>query len=168
MLPGLEQLVVQCAPSVAPSTMLAIVRVESHGNPLALNVNGKRHLVRQPSSKNEAIAWAKWLINNGYSFDVGLTQVNSRQIQRLGLLPDVMFEPCDNLAAGARILTEYYAAASRKYGVGQTALRAAISAYNSGNHTRGVTNGYVNRVTVAAEYATAPQAGQARPALVME
>ena len=31
MLPGLELLVAQCAPLVAPITMLAIVRVESVG-----------------------------------------------------------------------------------------------------------------------------------------
>lgn len=167
MLPGLDQLVAQCAPNIAPTTMLAIVRVESRGNPLALSVNGKQHLVRQPSSKNEAIAWTKWLINNGYSFDIGLTQVNSRQMQRLGLPPEVMFEPCNNLAVGARILTEYYAAAIKKYGAGQPALRAAISAYNSGNHTRGIANGYVNRVSVAAGNVTLPQIRQARPALAM-
>jgi len=167
MLPGLDQLVVQCAPNVAPMTMLAIVRVESHGNPLALSVNGKHHLVRQPSSKNEAISWAKWLINNGYSFDIGLTQVNSRQIQRLGVSPEAMFEPCENLAAGAQILTEYYARAIRKYGTGQTALRAAISAYNSGNQTSGITNGYVNRVSIAAGIEPAARTSSVRPLLAM-
>jgi len=103
----------------------------------------------------------------GYSFDIGLTQVNSRQMQRLGLPPEAMFEPCSNLAAGARILTEYYAAAIKRYGAGQPALRAAISAYNSGNHTRGIANGYVNRVSVAAGSVTSPQVSPARPALAM-
>jgi type IV secretion system protein VirB1 len=167
MLPGLEQLVVQCAPNVAPSTMLAIVHVESHGNPLALSVNGKQRLVRQPSSNIEAISWAKWLLINGYSFDIGLTQVNSRQMRRLGLQPEAMFDPCKNLAAGARVLTEYYAAAIKKYGAGQTALRAAISADNSGNHTGGIANGYVNRVAVAAGNTAAPQARPSSPTLAM-
>ncbi len=56
MLPGLEQLIVQCAPQVAPVTMMAIVKVESGGNPLALNVNGPQRLARQPGSKAGAVA----------------------------------------------------------------------------------------------------------------
>lgn len=166
MLPGLDQLVIQCAPNVAPTTMMAIVRVESGGNPLAMNVNGKQRLTRQPASVIEAVAWSWWLINKGYSVDMGLAQVNSRHLQRLGLPPDAMFEPCYNIAAGAQILTENYTEASKKYGSGQTALRAAISAYNTGNHTRGFTNGYVKKVSAAAGKWAVPKAMQERPPLL--
>lgn len=156
MLPGLEQLVLHCAPNVAPSTMLAIIKVESGGNPLALNVNGKQRLARQPATVDEALHWADWLLSKGYSVDIGLTQVNSQHLQRLNLSARQLLEPCLNVAAGAQILSENYVGASKKYGLGQQALRAAISAYNTGNHTRGLTNGYVRKVAAAAKPAAAP------------
>ncbi len=166
MLPGLDQLILQCAPNVAPTTMMAIVKVESGGNLLAMNVNGKQRLARQPASVMEAVAWSWWLINKGYSVDLGLTQVNSRHLQRLGLPPDAMFDPCYNIAAGAQILTENYAEASKKYGSGQVALRAAISAYNTGNHKAGFTNGYVKKVSIAAGKWPASQPFLERPPLL--
>lgn len=166
MLPGLEQLIVQCAPNVAPTTMMAIIKVESSGNPLAINVNGKQRLARQPASVIEAVAWANWLVDKGYSVDMGLAQVNSRHLQRFGLPPEAMFQPCYNIAAGAQILTENYANATKKFGSGQTALRAAISAYNTGNHSRGLTNGYVRKVANAASRWPPQDARQAQPQLV--
>lgn len=150
MLPGLEQLIVQCAPAVAPATMAAIVRVESGGNPLAINVNGSQRLARQPSNRKEAAGWAAWLVSRGYSVDLGLAQINSRNLARLGVSSDQMFEPCDNLQAGSRILSENYAGATQKFGAGQTALRAAISAYNTGNYRSGLANGYVDKVAASA------------------
>lgn len=131
--------------------MMAIVKVESGGNPLAINVNGSRRLARQPRSKAEALAWSEWLINRGYSIDMGLTQVNSANLAKLSTSIHAMFDPCANLAAGARILTSEYANASRRMGTGQEALRAALSAYNTGNHRAGIANGYVARVSAAAQ-----------------
>ena len=130
--------------------MMAIVKVESGGNPLAINVNGLRRLARQPRSKKEALAWSEWLIDRGYSIDMGLTQVNSANLGRLRANIQAMFDPCANLAAGASILTSEYANASRLMGSGQDALRAALSAYNTGNHRAGIANGYVARVSAAA------------------
>ena len=40
-----------------------------------------------------------------------------------------------------------YARAVARFGEGQTALLAAISAYNTGDRQRGFANGYVARVT---------------------
>lgn len=150
MLPGIEQLVVDCAPQVAPVTMMAIVRVESGGNPLAMNVNGKHRLVRQPQSRKQAIAWSEWLISRGYSVDMGLAQVNSANLRRLNVSPAELFDPCANLAAGASILSANYADAARRFGSEQAALQAALSAYNTGNHRKGFRNGYVAKVTAAA------------------
>ncbi len=155
MLPGLEQLALQCAPNVAPNTLLAVVRVESGGNPYALNVNGSQRLLRQPSSRQEAVAWASWLVTRGYSVDMGLAQVNSQHLARFGLTVEQMFDPCTNLAAGGRILGDSYASAAQRYGLGLPALRAALSAYNTGNHRDGFSNGYVAKVTAAA-YGGAP------------
>ena len=150
MLPGLEQLIVACAPQVAPSTMAAIVRVESAGRPYAININGAQQLQRQPRSAEEATRWASWLVTRGYSVDMGLAQINSGNLGRLGLTPAQLFEPCTNLRAGAKILTDNYIGASRHYGGGQAALQAALSAYNTGNYRSGLANGYVAKVSAAA------------------
>lgn len=138
--------------------MTAIVRVESGGNPLAMNVNGSQHLARQPANKNEAVRWASWLLARGYSVDMGLAQVNSRNLPRLGVSAEQMFEPCDNLNSGARILAENYSDAAQRFGPGKQALHAALSAYNTGNYRSGIANGYVAKVTVAASanYSEAP------------
>jgi type IV secretion system protein VirB1 len=162
MLPGLEQLILTCAPQVAPSTLTAIVRVESGGKPYALNVNGAQKLTRQPRDAEEAAAWADWLVARGYSVDMGLTQVNSGNLARLGLTPQQLFDPCTNLRAGGKILTENYLGAAKQYGSGQTALKAALSAYNTGNYKAGLANGYVAKVTAAADTRNAPPLQSAR------
>ena len=38
-------LIMACAPNVAPSTVQAIIKVESTGNPLAVNVNKRKGVV---------------------------------------------------------------------------------------------------------------------------
>lgn len=164
---GLEQLVLTCAAQVAPSTMTAIVRVESGGNPYAININGAQQLQRQPKSSEEASAWAEWLVARGYSVDMGLAQINSGNLGKLGLTATQLFDPCTNLRAGAKILTDSYIGAAQRYGSGQVALQAAISAYNTGNYKAGLANGYVAKVTAAASNGTAPPlrvaAGAAKP-----
>lgn len=131
-----------CAPNVAPQTIEQIITVESSGNPLAINVN-KGRLARKPSDAADAAALARDYIAKGYSVDLGLMQVNSRNLPRLGYSVEDMFEPCKNIAAGARVLTAFYAAAKPKYADEQSALRAALSAYNTGNFVDGFTNGYL-------------------------
>lgn len=136
--------------------MTAIVRVESGGKPWVINVNGTQKLTRQPRSVEEATAWANWLVARGYSVDMGLAQINSGNLSRLGLAPAQLFDPCTNLRAGAKILTENYVGAARQYGSGQAALEAALSAYNTGNYRAGLANGYVAKVTAAASPYSAP------------
>src|SRR3546814_665702 len=74
----------QCAPNVAPQTVAAIVRTESHGRPFALNVNGSTQPPRQ-SNAASAVATAQRYIAAGYSVDLGLGQINSRNMRWLGL-----------------------------------------------------------------------------------
>nr|WP_294846440.1 lytic transglycosylase domain-containing protein [uncultured Sphingomonas sp.] len=134
----------QCAPSVAPETMLAIVLTESSGEPFALNVNGGR----QPHPQNnaqEAAATARRYVAAGYSVDLGLGQINSRNMRWLGLTWETVFDPCTNVAASARVLTTNYHSV-RAGRDPQTALRVALSMYNTGSQTRGFRNGYVARV----------------------
>ena len=140
-------LIQQCAPQVAPQTVAAVIRTESGGNPLAININYKKaRLARRPANRIEAIGWAKWLIQHGYNIDMGLMQVNSQHLPRLGLSVESLFEPCTNMRVGSDILTKNYLKARTKYGSGQHALYASLSAYNTGHFERGFRNGYVNRV----------------------
>jgi type IV secretion system protein VirB1 len=134
----------QCAPTVAPETVLAIIQTESSGEPFALNVNGGRQPARQGNAA-DAAATARRYVAAGYSVDLGLGQINSRNMRWLGLTWETVFDPCTNVAALARVLTTNYN--SVKAGRDpQTALRVALSMYNTGSQTRGFRNGYVAKV----------------------
>lgn len=144
---ALLALIPMCAPDVAPNTIAQIIRVESRGDPLAINVNGLGKKVRA-ESQAEAARLTRYYINAGYSVDVGLMQVNSSNFAGLGYSHDrieALFEPCANIAAGSQILKNFYLRHKGNKGEA-TALRAAISAYNTGSPTRGVANGYVGQV----------------------
>ncbi|MGI4951582.1 MAG: lytic transglycosylase domain-containing protein [Janthinobacterium lividum] len=132
-----------CAANVSPVTLEAIVRVESKGNPLALYVN--RYAGRQPhpGSIAEAASAAEGFIAQGYSVDIGLLQINSRNLAGLSYTIEQALDPCTNIRGGAAILTANYADAARDRGEGQAALKAALSAYNTGSFFRGFANGYV-------------------------
>lgn len=133
-----------CAPFVAPPTLASIIRVESGGKPFAINVNrGPR--VPTPRSAGEAAQVARYWIARGHSVDLGLMQVNNRNLARLGYSVEQMFDPCLNVRAGATILAANYADAAKRRGEGQGALLDALSAYNTGSFSRGYSNGYVGR-----------------------
>jgi type IV secretion system protein VirB1 len=146
------QLAARCAPSVAFETLAAVMRAESGFQPFALGVNGPGGGPLFPETREAAAALATDLIQRqGRSVDLGLMQVNSGNLPALGLTVAEAFEPCRNIAAGARILQEGYAAARRSEPDPQQALRVAFSRYNTGHPERGFSNGYVLRVQGAAE-----------------
>ena len=136
----------ECAPAVAHQTLAAIVKTESGFKPLAIGVNRGHRLERQPVNVEEAVVTAQWLIDNGYNIDMGLGQVNSANLKRVGLSVKDAFDPCKNLAAAASILQGNYEIAARQHANPQAALYAALSAYNTGSFTRGFENGYVQKV----------------------
>lgn len=142
-----------CAPQIAPGTLSAIIRVESGGNPLAININKGPKGVRISGSKQAADA-AKQAIALGYSVDLGLMQVNSRNLRSLGYSVEDMFEPCTNIKAGGEILVSNYLSAVRIHGEGRAALLAALSAYNTGSFVRGFSNGYVARYFSTSKHKT--------------
>lgn len=138
-------LAAQCAPGVAPATIAAIVRTESSGNVLALNVNGIGRRVAQPATVVQAVETARYYIARGHSVDLGLGQINSRNMKRLGLTWDTVFDPCTNIAAAGAVLSGNYH--SVRAGLHpQRALRVALSMYNTGSQSRGFRNGYVGKV----------------------
>ena len=139
--------VAACGLSGPAATILErIVRVESRGEPLALNVNGGFELVRRPRSQDEAVAMASWLLAHGYNFDAGLAQVNSANFACLGLTAEAVFDPCTNLRAGLQVFTDCHDRAVERFGVGERAVTAALSCYNAGDFDRGLRNGYVAAV----------------------
>jgi type IV secretion system protein VirB1 len=142
-------MIMACAPNVAPSTIQEIIRVESAGNPLAININQRNGVTLKPTIKirtvQEAIAVSHAAIAYGHTVDMGYMQVNSANLPRLGYTVEDMFDPCRNIAAGARILESAYAQSLPRFQNEQAALRAALSIYNTGNHTSGFRNGYVGK-----------------------
>lgn len=128
----------QCAPQVSVVTMAAIVQQESGGNPLALhdNTTGKSY---RPASLAEAAKLAADLIKPGHSVDIGLAQINSRNLSGLNLDVAQVLEPCANIHAAQTILLRGW-----KQSGGD--LRAALSAYNTGNTGSAVGAGYAAQV----------------------
>jgi type IV secretion system protein VirB1 len=154
--PELAALISRCAPTVAASTMAAIVSTESRGHQFAIADAGplylpwaqRKKLVRSYylGSVDAATALAEKLIANGHTVSLGLSQVNDRNLAGMNLTVRQMFDPCANLGAGGKIMTDFYKRASRKFGPGTRALNAALSAYNSGDWVRGERDGYVDLI----------------------
>lgn len=140
----------QCAPTVAPETMRAVVTHESARNPYAIGINSRAwKLVRQPRNEAEAVATAQELIDRGVSVDMGWAQINSQHLRKMNLSVKDIFEPCTNLRVGGYILTDCYQRASSYSG--NQRLHAALSCYNTGTFTAGLQNGYVAKVYRAAK-----------------
>jgi len=135
-----------CAPLIAHQTLAAIVKTESGFRPLAIGVNGGQSLTRQPATVEEAVVTANWLIANGYNIDLGLGQINSVNLPKIGLTVENAFEPCKNLGAVEKILHANFQVARGKIQGDQAALQAALSAYNTGSFSKGFANGYVQKV----------------------
>lgn len=154
--PELSALIARCAPTVHPETMAAVISAESRGHLFAIADAGpkgmpwaqRKALVRSYylDSVDSAVAKASGLIANGHTVSLGPAQVNDRNLPALGLSVRDVFDPCTNVAAGGKILTEFYMKAARQFGAGPRALRAALSAYNSGSWVRGEQDGYVRLV----------------------
>lgn len=151
----------QCAPDIAPEAILSIVSVESDFDPLAINVNHVGRFRADTANAAATIA-ARW-ISAGYSVDLGLAQINSKNLGWTGLSIAGAFDPCANLAAAEKVLQLSYAQASRE-AQGFDAISRTFSLYNSGNTTTGFRNNYVARVWRAAGQVVPQIAGTPVPA----
>ncbi len=170
-LPEFLALASACAPAIAPQTLAPIVQVESGFNPLAINVNGQPRLRVIAKTPAQAATLARRLIAAGRSVDLGLGQINSANLGWLGLSVESVFEPCRNLAAAGVVLRAGYRQALARGDDQQAAIRTALSFYNTGHPMRGFENGYVAKVTAAAQVLdlsagtpTEPVSPQAPPA----
>ena len=139
----------RCAPEVAPGTLAAVASTESGFNTLAIHDNTTRQSMR-PSDVRSAIAVARRLIADGHSVDLGLMQIDSANLPRLGLTVPTAFDACASVRAGGKLLAQDY---KQPDGQGrQAALLAALSRYNTGSAWQGFQNGYVSRVVSTAKY----------------
>lgn len=143
---GFPALASQCAPSVHPATLAAIVAQESGFDRLAIGVNGRPAISVDADNTAEAIERASALIAAGRSIDLGLGQINSANLDWLGLSVADAFDACKNLAAAARVLSGNYARYRPESRTDQEALDRALSAYNTGHPQKGLRNGYVASV----------------------
>ena len=137
----------RCAPGIALEALVPQVQVESHFSELAIGINNGP--IVRARSVPDATDIATRYIRAGYSVDLGLAQINSHNLRRLGLTVEQAFDPCTSLRAAEVVLTENYNAVSD--GRTQTdAIEATWSLYNSGSPSRGMRNGYVRKVWSAA------------------
>ena len=135
------QLVNSCARGDSARTLESVAYLESGFETLTLHDNTTAQTYH-PTSLSGAVSKATRLITtDGHSVDLGLMQINSTNLPRLGLSIEEALDPCRSIQGGARILRENY----------ETALRVAFSRYNTGDPIRGFLNGYVRRVEVASQ-----------------
>ncbi len=135
-------------PGVHPRTTWEIIRHESSYNESAININSETVTfaslgLKKPTTKDEAAFTGQKLLDLKVNFDAGVMQINSVNFKAYGLDAKSAFDPCANIGAGTGILKNFYESAEKNIGAGQAALRAALSAYNTGNHSAGFENGYV-------------------------
>lgn len=156
----LEGMMRRCAPQVHPTTLKALMHVESSAHAFAVSDDGpaglpwetRKTMLRSfyPGSREEAISIAETLVRQGHLVGVGPLQVSVRNVARLGSTLRSAFEPCENIRLGGAVVVENFVAASRRYKNPQQALLAAISLYNTGTYDKGFRNGYVRKVVDAA------------------
>lgn len=156
----------QCAPQVSPVLMQALVRAESAGQAYAIGMDSSHGSVKQPATLAEAVRTARQLAGAGRKFSVGLAQVHVSNVTRYGLSWEQAFDPCQNLAAGQKILWHFYHRASASGYSGVAAIWAALRGYNSGGVHRTVSDDYAHRIFAYMSSAPpAVQIGRGIPAI---
>lgn len=128
----------QCQSNVPPDVIQRLAITESSLRPFAIAVKGAT-VLKQPETKEQAIAAIQQLGILGLNHSVGLLQVNSSNFKRTGLTYQTAFNYCDNIRAGSEIFKECYDRASVKF-KGQPKdhiTNAAASCYYSGNFEYG-------------------------------
>jgi type IV secretion system protein VirB1 len=141
------QLFSTCAPNVGPHTLAAVASYESNTDPWTIGDN-TAHRGYHFTSRDEAERAARALVAAGHNIDLGLMQINSVHLGENGLSLENVFEPCTNVETGAGVLSAAYRRAAAEFGPGQTALRHALSAYNTGSLFAGTA--YANGVAARA------------------
>jgi type IV secretion system protein VirB1 len=116
-------IVLHCAPGLDPAMLVRIARQESALDPLTLRDDSTGEVLRGVG----VVEAARRRIAAGHSVDLGLWQINSRNLPLLDLSVAEAFEPCPAAAAAGRLIELY-------------------SRYNTGSPKRGIANGYAAAV----------------------
>ena len=119
-----KHLLERCAPRVSPVTLAALVAQESGGWPWTLDDDSTGESFA-PTTRREALALARSLIARGDSVDLGLAQINSRNLHWLGLTIRQALTPCINLRAAQTVLLDGWTRSGGR-------LRQTLSLYHSG------------------------------------
>lgn len=101
-----SELLNRCAPSAPGRELTAIVRQASGFEPHVIRTGGRKPVGIQADSKVEAITLATELMVGGQKIRVGLAQIDSADLKRLGVSLSDAFEPCANLKAAAQLIKE--------------------------------------------------------------
>ena len=135
-----------CAPPEHATMMQKIIAAESGGNSLAIHDNktGKSYF---PDNLSEALAIAsKLMADKNASIDLGLAQINSRNLPRFNASLADAFDPCSSIKMGSMIYAEGLKNAVSAGLSGDAAIRAALSQYNTGRLNSTVGAAYASRV----------------------
>lgn len=129
----------KCAPKVPPEVLKKIVKHESGGQPLAVGLNSDLlQLKKQPKNQQQAEELIRVLDAAGLSYDVGVGQVNSKNLSRWGIDPVSALDVCHNLELAQKV----YVDCAGRY----NAISEILSCYNTNDPLKGVKNGYVSKV----------------------
>jgi hypothetical protein len=149
-------LITLCAHGIDPTIQAAVVAVESHGNAWVLHDNNDGHVYR-PSTMHEAATVASTIIaentetlgDDDRGVDIGLGQINSRNLTHLHVTVSQMLDPCENLTVSSHMLTGAWNAEQRRSASldRDAAWDAALQIYNSG-HAHG-DESYARSVRIA-------------------
>ena len=143
---ALTALAERCAPATPARVVLALISVESGGRPLLISRNGREPVVYAAATREEAERKLQDLRADAATFDVGLMQLNSATLARMGVDPGEALDACRNVALGAQVFDRGYAAAFTS-GRAAVPLLSAYSAYNTGDAQAGIRNGYADRAS---------------------
>lgn len=113
-----------------------IVKYESGNRQFAIGINIGNGTSKSifASDEHTAVSWAKELLSRGYpSIDMGYGQINSKNLAKLGVSVDQIFDKCTNLCASQKIFDQNLAATNGD-------ITAALSMYNTGksSYSRGL------------------------------
>ena len=97
-------LVERCTPDAPAQPLAAIVREASGFEPLAIRADGDRPVALQGTSRADAIELATEFVIAGYRVRVGLAQIDTRDLDALGLTLADGFDPCINIQAAVQLV----------------------------------------------------------------
>jgi type IV secretion system protein VirB1 len=157
---SLTTLMMMCAPLVHPTTLQALIEVESAGNPYAVSVNYPQALrnagvelpqFAQPRSAHEAQALARALLARGYTVSIGLAQINVEHLAAWSLQLSDLLNPCVNLALAQRILLDCDAMQAERSAAGaHIRLLRTLRCYNEGDRAISAHSPYAANIARAA------------------